>query len=309
MTVGAARDLRERNKIPRMASSMNCLTADDSRYQKAFRLFLERSSEHQCMQEFIRNTLPQVLTSIAQGKSSINVLGVGSGSGEMDLEIVSQLYQKYPGMTVDYEVVEPSGEMMERYKALVSRSPNLEKIKFTWNQMPSSEFERHWKTRKSTKKMDFIHMIQMLYYVTDPDATVAFFRSLLSENGKLLIILVSGRTGWGKLWKTHHQDLCSTEITQYVAAGEIRSHLDANGIRYKAHVLQSTMDITECFTPGDEKGELLLDFLTEVSDFSKCASPDLKASVMSTLRDPGCSSVVDGRVMFNNNLEALILYP
>ena len=33
---------------------------------------------------------------------------------------------------------------------------------------------------------------QMLYYVADPRATVSFFRSLLNENGKLMIILVSG---------------------------------------------------------------------------------------------------------------------
>lgn len=32
----------------------------------------------------------------------------------------------------------------------------------------------------------------MLYYVKDPEATVSFFQSLLSVNGKLLIILVSG---------------------------------------------------------------------------------------------------------------------
>lgn len=34
---------------------------------------------------------------------------------------------------------------------------------------------------------------QMLYYVKDPEATVKFFQSLLGENGKLVIILVSGK--------------------------------------------------------------------------------------------------------------------
>lgn len=33
----------------------------------------------------------------------------------------------------------------------------------------------------------------MLYYVKDPEATVNFFCSLLDKNGKLLIILVSGK--------------------------------------------------------------------------------------------------------------------
>lgn len=34
---------------------------------------------------------------------------------------------------------------------------------------------------------------QMLYYVKDPGATINFFQSLLDKNGKLLIILVSGK--------------------------------------------------------------------------------------------------------------------
>lgn len=43
----------------------------------------------------------------------------------------------------------------------------------------------------------------MLYYVKDPEATVSFFQSLLDMNGKLLIILVSGR--WIDLI-LHYQD-------------------------------------------------------------------------------------------------------
>lgn len=33
----------------------------------------------------------------------------------------------------------------------------------------------------------------MLYYVKDPEATINFFQSLLDKDGKLLIILVSGK--------------------------------------------------------------------------------------------------------------------
>lgn len=67
------------------------------------------------------------------------------------------------------------------------------------------------------------------------------------------------------------------------------------------------MDITECFTEGDEKGELLLDFLTEVLDFSNTASPELRAGVLEMLRHPDCSVESNGKVIFNNNLEAISL--
>ncbi|XP_004563174.1 histamine N-methyltransferase [Maylandia zebra] len=290
-----------------MASSLKSLVNDDDRYQKSFQLFLERSSEHQCMRDFIHNKLPDILASIGDGKSHLNVIGVGSGAGEIDLEMLSELHKKHPGVTVDNEVVEPSRQQLYNYKVLVSQKPDLDYIKFNWNTMTASEFEEHWKAEKATKKVDFIHMIQMLYYVKDPEATVRFFQGLLGKNGKLLIILVSGKSGWGKLWRTYRAQLCQPDISQCVTTGDIKSFLDSKGVRYQSYELPSQMDITECFTEGDEKGELLLDFLTEVLDFSNTASPELRAGVLEMLRHPDCSVESNGKVIFNNNLEAISL--
>ncbi|KAM8855497.1 histamine N-methyltransferase-like isoform 2-T2 [Spinachia spinachia] len=290
-----------------MASSLRSLVNDDSRYQKCFQLFLERSSEHQSMRDFIHNLLPDVLGSIGNGKSHLNIIGVGSGAGEMDLEMLSELRLKHPEVTVDNEVVEPSGTQLHKYRALVSQKPGLDHITFSWNQMTAIEFEEHWKGKKMTKKADFIHMIQMLYYVKDPGATVNFFRSLLDNNGKLLIILVSGESGWGKLWRTYRTQLCNTEISQCVTTGDVKSLLDCKGVSYQSYELPSQMEITECFTDGDEKGELLLDFLTEVLDFSKTASAALKAGVLELLRHPDCSVESNGKVIFNNNLGVIVI--
>uniref|UniRef100_A0A3B1J4T2 Histamine N-methyltransferase n=1 Tax=Astyanax mexicanus TaxID=7994 RepID=A0A3B1J4T2_ASTMX len=116
-------------------------------------------------------------------------------------------------------------------------------------------------------------------------------------------------SGWGRLWRTYKAELCNADISQCITTGDIRTFLDSKGISYQKHTLPSHMDITECFTEGDEKGELLLDFLTEVMDFSKSASPELKAGVLELLRHPDCSKEVDGRIVFNNNLEAVVLDP
>ncbi|XP_008275407.1 histamine N-methyltransferase isoform X2 [Stegastes partitus] len=290
-----------------MASPLQSLVNDDSRYLKSFQLFLERSSEHQCMRDFIHQQLPDILASIGNGKSHLNVIGVGSGAGEIDLEMLSELRQKHPGVTVDNEVVEPSSQQLHVYKVSVAQKKDIDYISFTWNKMTASEFEEHWKEKKPTKKADFIHMIQMLYYVKDPGATISFFQSLLDKNGKLLIILVSGRSGWGKLWRTHRQELCTPDLSQCVTTEDIKRILDSKGVRYQSYELPSQMDITECFTEGDEEGELLLDFLTEVLNFSKTASPELKADVLKLLRQPDCSVESEGRVVFNNNLEAIVI--
>ncbi|KAM3862507.1 histamine N-methyltransferase [Diretmus argenteus] len=292
-----------------MTSPLRSLVDDDSRYLKSFQLFLERSSEHQCMQDFIHSTLPDILASIGDGSSHLNVIGVGSGAGEIDLEMITQLRLKHPGVTVDNEVVEPSSQQLHNYKVLVSQKPDLDYIKFTWNKMTATEFEEHWKAKKITKQADFIHMIQMLYYVKDPGATLSFFQSLLHKNGKLLVILVSGESGWGKLWRTYRNQLSNSQISQCVTTGDIKNFLDSKGVKYQNYELPSQMDITECFTEGDEKGELLLDFLTEVFDFSKTAPSELKAAVLELLRHPDCSVESDGRVIFNNTLGVLVFDP
>lgn len=121
------------------------------------------------------------------------------------------------------------------------------------------------------------------------------------------VVVFPAESGWGKLWKMYKSQLCNTELSQYVTTGDIQSFLDSKGVSYQSFELPSQMDITECFTQGDEKGELLLDFLTEVLNFSKTASPELRAGVMELLRHPDCSVESDGRVMFNNNLGVIVL--
>ncbi|CAB1325758.1 unnamed protein product [Coregonus sp. 'balchen'] len=181
-----------------MSYALRSLVEDDNRYLQSFQLFLECSSEHQCMQDFIHAILPDILTSIGEGKANINVMGVGSGAGE---------------------------------------------------------------------------------------------------------------SGWGKLWRTFRTQLCSTESSQCVTTGDIKTYLDSKAVSYQSYELPSQMDITECFTEGDQRGELLLDFLTEVLNFSSTAPAELKASALELLRHPDCSREVDGRVIFNNTLGVLVVDP
>ncbi|KAK6485160.1 histamine N-methyltransferase-like isoform X1 [Huso huso] len=292
-----------------MASSMKTLLSDESRYLKSFNLFLDRSTEHKCMQVFIDEILPGELASIGDGKCSFNVLGVGSGAGAVDLQMLSKLQLKHPGASVNNEIVEPSSEQIHNYKVLVAKTPNLENVSFNWNKMTSSEYENHVKENKENKTFDFIHMIQMLYYVSDPAATIKFFHSLLGPKGKLLIILVSGTSGWSHLWKTFKHQLCFNEFSQYITTQDIKEYLDSTGLKYQHYDLPSYLDITECFTEGDEKGELLMDFLTETCEFNKTAPPDLKAEIMSFLRQPECITEKDGKIIFNNTLGAIMVEP
>ncbi|KFQ37448.1 Histamine N-methyltransferase [Mesitornis unicolor] len=292
-----------------MASPMRSLLTDPARYLQSFRLFLANSTEHQSMREFMERQLPAVVASVGNGKSTINILSVGGGAGEIDLLILSKVQARYPGVAINNDVVEPSADQISKYKERVAGTSNLENVKFTWHEETAYEYESRMNAEKKPKKWDFIHMIQMLYYVKDVPATIRYFHSLLEGQAKLLIILVSETSGWETLWKKFGSSLPLDDLCSYVSSANIKRILDSAGMKYQLHELPSHMDITSCFIEGNKDGELLLDFLTETYEFSKTAPSELKRQVMEELQKPGCSKKRDGKVLFNNNLSVIVIDP
>lgn len=290
-----------------MDSGLRSLLSDHSRYVESFRLFLLNSTEHQCMQRFIDTQFPGIVSSIGKDKSVIDILGIGSGSGEIDLQMIGKIQSRHPGVAISNQIVEPSAEQIIGYKERVAKAPNLGAVSFSWHRQTSSEYERQVNEEKQMRSYDFIHMIQMLYYVKDVPATLRFFKSCLAPNGKLLIILVSGNSGWSTLWKKHGPRLPLNDLCLYVTAGDIAQMLSSMGARFQSYELPSDMDITECFIEGNRNGEMLLDFLTETCDFKRNAPADLREQILCDLKSPECSTTRDGKVIFNNNLSVIVV--
>ncbi|KAJ6665435.1 hypothetical protein lerEdw1_003275 [Lerista edwardsae] len=115
-----------------------------------------------------------------------------SVSGEIDLQILQKLQAMHPGVAICNEAVEPNAEQLLKYKEHAAKTSNLKNVKFIWHKEMASEFESRMSRSKEIRKWDFIHMIQMLYYVSDASATIRFFHSLLAPGAKLFIVLVSG---------------------------------------------------------------------------------------------------------------------
>lgn len=96
-------------------------------------------------------------------------------------------------------------------------------------------------------------------------------------------------------------------MSQNITATEIKSFLDSEKIPYQTYKLPSLLDITECFIAGNEKGELLLEVLTEVNDVSRIISPELKDGLLEFLKHPDNSQEVNGRILFDCSQEALLI--
>ncbi|KAF7700940.1 hypothetical protein HF521_002105 [Silurus meridionalis] len=286
---------------------MQSQVKDHENYLKSFEMLVANSREHQCMIEFIHTVLPDILARIGAGKNTLNMMGLGSGSGEIDLEILKVLHEKHPDAKIEVEVVEPSYAMLNKYKTSLSKMPGFDYATFSWNEMTAKDFENKLMKENSDKKMHLINMIQMLYYVKDPEATLSFYQSLLHKGGKVLVILLTDESAWARLTKTFQNQLYKDGIVDTLTSGDIKSFLDSKKIPYQNYKLQSLLDITQCFIPGNEKGEQLLSSLTEIIDFGKNAPPELKKEVLDFLKNPENYQEVNNRILFDCSTEALVI--
>ncbi|XP_076603773.1 histamine N-methyltransferase A-like [Chaetodon auriga] len=273
---------------------------------QSFQFYLEHSGEHEAILQCVHHILPGLFKRTGTDKSSLDVLGVGSGGGEVDTQMLTLLQSTFPAVPITAEIVEGSSQLSANFKALVAKTTSLQKIPFVWHIMNSEEHERQVKAKADVKRFDFIHMIQMIYYVDNLTNTIKFYHSLLKNNGRLMIIIEAANSGWDILWKTYKKDLQDDVITEYRSSGDVIACLKSQGLKYEEHAIPNTFDITECFDPSSQTGRRLLNFMT-AKDFYQSFTPEIRTGMLDLLRNK-CSTEKDGRVFFNSNMSCILVH-
>ncbi|XP_074551349.1 histamine N-methyltransferase-like [Halichoeres trimaculatus] len=274
---------------------------------QSFQFYLQHSGEHEAILKCAHDILPGEFQRIAAGKSSLGVLGVGSGGGEVDAQLLTLLQSTIPNVLITTDIVEGSAALSDNFKALVAKTASLQKVQFVWHVMGSEAYEKQVKANGDKERFDFIHMIQMIYYVENLSNTIKFYQSLLKSNGKLMIIVEAAGGGWDTLWKTYKKELCVHAITEYRSSGEVIACLKSLGLKYEEHVIPNSFDITECFTPSSGTGQRLLNFMTAQDNFHQSFTPEIRAGMLDLLRNK-CSTIKDGRVLFNSSLSCILIH-
>ncbi|XP_061924462.1 histamine N-methyltransferase-like [Entelurus aequoreus] len=287
------------------------MAAKQSSYEgsevESFHFYLQHSGEHQAVVQFLIKKLPDQLIRMGADKSSLAVLGVGSGGGEVDVHMLSLMQSTFSTLPITADVVEGSAELVAKFKALVKTTGNLQKIPFTWNTMPSEEYIQKAIGSGDVKTFDFIHMIQMLYYVDDLTKTIQFYHSLLNKNGRLMIIIESANCGWDTLWRTFSKELCNETLPVYRSSADVLASLKSLGLKYEEHFIPNTFDVTECFDPDSKTGQRLLSFMTARENFHQSFTPQIRTDILNLLRRE-CSTEKEGKVSFNSNLSCVFVH-
>ncbi|XP_066280276.1 histamine N-methyltransferase-like [Branchiostoma lanceolatum] len=212
------------------------------RYLAAFTVFvaaLETSQEHYRLS--YGSKVPD--STLCEAGTDVRVLGIGSGSGGIDIVILKKLLQRHNSMY--NRVVEPSGEMIERYKTLVRGDTSLGAVKFDWRQLTAEEY---FKTKEDTK-FHLIHAVHVLYHVDDPYATLRDMWEQLADGGCMLVAMESDKSDWGnlghKLKDTFGQGDHDHLKRSFRMSGDVKQWLDTAGISYVTAEDENNINVTE----------------------------------------------------------------
>ncbi|XP_019637254.1 PREDICTED: histamine N-methyltransferase-like [Branchiostoma belcheri] len=196
------------------------------RWEAAYKAFLAatETTRPRAYLEFLEDNIP--IPTPRQEGAAVRVLSIGSGSGEVDSAILRKILQRQS--SVYNRVVEPSGEMLKDFKALVQHDTSLGAVKFDWRQQTAEEYF----SQSDGTKFDLAHAVHALYFVDDHDATLRNMWEQLDEEGHLFVLALTG--------------------INYVITDEQEQYVN----------------VAECFKEHSEAGRLLLDFLTQTSNVS-----------------------------------------
>lgn len=231
------------------------------------------------------------------------VLGIGSGSGEVDYMFLEQLVKKYSN--ISHISLERSDENIALFKSLVARG-TIKGVTWEWKQIMWDHYWFGMVKSKDPRKFHFIHTVHNLIYIKDVAAAIMNMYELLAEGGVLLMIVVSEQSGTYNLRKKF-PDLVDKDGLSNVSSAEIIEILQTHDIPFERIKQQSRVDITTCFQKGRKEGALLIDHLSRTMNFLKTASPRLVNDFMGYLKGPDCVEKEQQNILFVNDWEAIIV--
>ncbi|XP_071944599.1 uncharacterized protein [Antedon mediterranea] len=288
----------------RETMSLKKLHDNDKRYAEAFNCFRQVSDQENKMKKWILQDFSKEINSTCLVKINediVQMMGIGSGFGQMDMllfDVIGNMNQK-----INELVVEPNAVEIEKFKSSIASSVEYSNV--TIEYVPKT-IDSYNMTRNTTRQFHFIHCIHVLYYVDNPVEVIKHAFDSLLEGGVLLIIQGAVSHGIAHIRNTLGDKMYGNTRRHVPNGKDIEEIIQGLGFNYKADVVDAKLDITECFDSNSDKGNLLLDFITNVDNFYERASPDLKNALYGVLDSDFCFEK-DGKTYIKIDCSVIIV--
>ncbi|XP_035686850.1 histamine N-methyltransferase-like [Branchiostoma floridae] len=266
---------------------------------KAYKASIEKKDRDN-FNHFYRSTALDAI--LCDSGTDARVLGIGSGSGEVDSIILKKLLQRHN--SVYNRVVEPAEDLIERYKARVREDTSLQAVEFDWRQQTAEEY--FLTEEPVTTTFNLVHAVHVLYHVKDLHATLRNMWEQLADGGHMVVQIKSDNGVGGRLYDKMWEHFGEGDRLKSVfrMSCDIKEWLDNMGIGYDTSEEDTNINVTECFKENSETGMRLLEFFTLTPYIAN--EPELRSTVLEYIRNN--SSVVGDQVYFKSVSEVVVAH-
>ena len=284
-------------------------------YVKSLNSFIAMSGQRRKNFEILRHHIPPLIHTVSlsscQQRSSFNILSVGSGTGEKDMDIIkiikNELQQTDQGrhMKIFNRAIEPNEYSCGLYKAAIENLPSPLNDHQTEFEICHQTFEGYKEGQQCQEvgsvRFDMVHFIHSIYYVDIEQTLIHCFEKELSEKG-VFVCLVAGQdliywvTSKQNTWHGRDEDSENFGI-------EIIKIAENNGWKHEIYSQEYSIDVSDLFDEKSTEGNLLLDFLTHTVNFRETADKQLVEETLALIEE--LTTVKDGK-RFGDKKESLI---
>ncbi|XP_038075865.1 histamine N-methyltransferase B-like [Patiria miniata] len=242
-----------------------------------------------------------------EGNTQIyRMLGIGGGSGEIDLAVLRALLPHHPHVSTT--VVEPDPSQITLYRQLMADS-EFSGQTFDFHQQTSSEFIMENSGCNTT--FDLIHMIHVLYHIEkqDLEATFSYYYNILAPGGMMAIAYESDKSSLARIRQSLQP--FKPGMPPYMSIGDVEEVLSAVAPAYERDNIPGTLDVTACLEEDPSaSGECLWDFITRVVNFRANAPEEVVRRTTDMLREFSWRAADDndnGRFLTNADTAIIVV--
>lgn len=255
----------------------------------------------------------QKLLHSVQDRTSFNILSVGSGTGDMDLEIlkiVKDELERSQGchqMKIFNRAIEINKYPCDLYKAAIK---NLDDQQADFDLRHQSFEEYAEEFTMAQPKFDVIHFIHSVYYVDTEAVLKHCIENELQDNGRLVFIVERPDLISSVLEKQRFPDWHGSPDEKNPESFETAEKLfeisERHGWKHEVYTHEYSIDVTEIFDPQSTEGTLLLDFITHTENFRGTADKKLLQETLALIKD--LSTLKDGKRLGEKKESLIFIY-
>jgi len=229
----------------------------DRQYAECFNVFKQISTEWTALQDWVND---KFIPSLGE-RPSLDILSVGSGTGDFDITLMRLLGAKVP--SISYVALDPNQE----HNHLFQERFNKSQIDTVSLRIIPSVFRED--VVEGT--FDLIQMTHCLYYIEGRKQAIRLALSHLNPGGSLLIFHQTP-LGVNEIQRAFMRQVKGDEEEKF-SSRDIEDIFNELGVAFTFDVIVSDLDVTDCMA-GNERGRLLLNFflesnLDDVDDFMR----------------------------------------